>query len=60
MELFEKEFCKRKKIEIDNSLIFFAARINSKKLLEQSISKGADINAKRIICLNMKTLFQNK
>ena len=37
--------------------IYYATEKNSKEILEILISKGADINAKTIIYLNIKILF---
>ena len=39
------------------SLLHYAAKKNSKEIGEVLISKGADINAKDIIYLNIKILF---
>ena len=40
--------------------LHYAAKKNSKEIGELLISKGADINAKDIIYLNIKKFFLNK
>ena len=51
-----QEILQQKKIQ-NTTMLHYAAIFNSKEIGEILISKGADINAKDIIYLNIKILF---